>query len=221
LKVHYLRMFPGQIKKPNLLLLAGLLLATGAVLATGVAAQSHPKPKAATTTPTFETTAPNYVYPQTIGSMLEFDTKNAALVLFDSAGKPATTAKLLNGVFEDHQKDGGYTNIRFNDYQYFEYFNEQPNHALASIVWSTTGPSGTSSVGLLQVFEVRDGHPVATQQIRFNRMGEGVGVTFNAETLSLTVRGIHGWERGGADIDIGKFRWDGKKFVLQNAAARK
>lgn len=157
--------------------------------------------------------------------MLEFDAKNANLVLFDSAGKPDKTVRLQNGVFENRPKDGGYTNVRFIDYQYFEYFKEQPNHALASISWSaadsSSSSSGTTSVGLLQVFEVRDGHAVVTQQIRYNRLGEGVGSIFNPSTLALTVRGIHGWERGGTTVDVGKFRWDGKKFVLQPSAARR
>ena len=202
---------------------ANLLLAVCLSLAAGVA-QSKQKPKPPPA-PTFEITAPNYVYPQIIASMLEFDTKNATLALFDSSGKPVTTARLQNGVFENRQKDGTFTNIRFIDYQYFEYFKEQPNHALASISWSTAGSSesssGTTSVGLLQVFEVRDGHALVTQQIRYNRLGEGVGATFNPSTLALTVRGIHGWERGGSAIDAGKFRWDGRKFVLQSSADRK
>ena len=102
---------------------------------------------------------------------------------------------------------------------------EQPNHALASISWSTadsiSSSSGTTSVGLLQVFEVRDGHAVVTQQIRYNRLGEGDGAIFNPSALALTVRGIHGWERGGTMIDVGKFRWDGKKFVLQPIPVRR
>ena len=84
-----------------------------------------------------------------------------------------------------------------------------------------TSSSGATSVGLLQVFEVRDGHAVVTQQIRYNRLGEGVGAVFNPDTLSLTVRGIHGWERGGTAVDVGKFRWDGKKFVLQPGATHR
>jgi hypothetical protein len=142
------------------------------LFAIGLAAQQRAKSKPALKAsgpPTFEVTFPNYPYPQTLASMLEFDTKNAPLALFDSAGKPVTTARLQNGVFEDRQKDGGYTNIRFTDYQYFEYFKEQPNHALASISWSTAGAS-TTSVGMIQIFEVRDGHPVVTQQIRYNRI---------------------------------------------------
>ena len=205
------------IRKASALFLACLSLAALIV------AQSKQKTKATAAT-AFEITTPNYAYPQTIASMLEFDTKNATLALFDSLGKPATTAKFQNGVFEDRQKDGGYTNIRFTDYHYFEYFNQQPNHSLASMIWSTVGAntSSTTSVGLLQVFEVRDGHPVVTQQIRYNRLGDLTGASFNPDTLALTVK-ANRWSDHGtvAEIEVGKFRWDGKKFVLQPSTMHK
>jgi hypothetical protein len=194
----------------------GLTLLVCLSLAAFVLAQSKPK---TATAPMFVIVFPNYAYPQTIASMLEFDAKNAPLALFDDSGKPATTAKLQNGVFDEHQKDGGYTNIRFTDYQYFEYFNEQPNHALAAITWSTAGPSGTTAIGLLQVFEVRDGHPVVTEQIRYNRIGDLTGASFNPTTLALTVKANRWSEHAtAANIEVGKFRWDGKKFVLQSSA---
>lgn len=216
--VRYSSMFLKRLRKTGFLF---LICVSSATL---ISAQAKQKAKAAAA-PTFEITSPNHVYPQTIASMLEFDAKNADLVLFDGAGKPDKTVRLQNGVFENRPKDGGFTSVRFADYQYFEYFKEQPNHALASISWSKVDSSSSSSsatsVGLLQVFEVRDGHAVVTQQIRYNRLGDGVGSTFNPSTLALTLRGIHGWERGGTTVDVGKFRWDGKKFVLQPSAARR
>jgi hypothetical protein len=168
----------------------------------------------ATQPPTFEIVFPNHSYPSPVTSMLEFDIRNQNLILFDADGKTATTARLQNGNFEEHLADGSYISINLSDVQYFDFYNEQPNRALATVKWITAG-AATSSMGLLQVFEFRSGQAVVTQQIRFNRLGDGAGSSFDPGTLQLTVRGIHGWEHNAnSSIDVGKFRWDGNKFVL-------
>jgi len=162
---------------------------------------------------TFEIIFPNYSYTQPVASILEFDIRNQTLVLFDAGGKTAITARLQNGSFEEHHADGSYISINLGDVQYFDLYNEQPNHALATVKWIAAGAS-TSSSGLLQVFEIRGDRVVVTQQIRFNRLAEGTGSSFNPETLQLTIKGVHGGEHGTTIIDTGKFRWDGKKFAL-------
>lgn len=163
--------------------------------------------------PAFEIVFPNHSYTQPAASMLEFDIRNQTLVLFDAEGKTATTARLHNGSFEEHQADGSYTSINVTAVQYFDFYNEQPNHALATMKWTTAGAT-TSLIGLLQIFEIRGGHAVVTQQIRFKHLADGTDSSFDPETLQLTIKGVHGKDYGSTIIDTGKFRWDGKKFEL-------
>jgi hypothetical protein len=58
----------------------------------------------------------------------------------------------------------------------------------------TTGASA-SDFQVVQVFSIRDNHPVLVQQILFNTRGcKTAGAKYSAQARTLTVKAVHGWE---------------------------
>jgi hypothetical protein len=164
--------------------------------------------------PTFDVSYPKYSYSTRTASVKNIDFRNMNLVIFDHAGKAQLTAKLRNGRFEQHHRDGGREEVELELVKYFGSSTTGGERAFVSIDWLSVGGSSSPS-GFLQVFGIKDEHPFVFQQIEYNERGEGVGSSFDARKGTLTIRGVHGWEHCcPTTLDVGTFRWNGSRFLL-------
>jgi hypothetical protein len=88
-------------------------------------------------------------------------------------------------------------------------------HAVLATDWVGCGASCHSS-GIVQVFELRDDHPVLVQQIDFDSDAKGAGTTFDDETRTLTITGRSNEESPHCcpkSLDVVMYRWEGQQFV--------
>jgi hypothetical protein len=146
-----------------------------------------------TNPPTFDVTYPNYSYARRAASIKDIDFRNVNLIIFDEAGKPELAAKLRKGKFEQNHRSGGHEWVRIASVKYFGSPTNGDQRALVSIDGVSAGGS-SSSYGVLQVFGIVDEHPFVTQQIEYNRRGEGTGSLFDSQKGILRIEGVHGWE---------------------------
>lgn len=94
--------------------------------------------------------------------------------------------------------------------------------ALVDTEWMSCGGSCNSS-GIVQVFELRDGHPVLVQQIYFDSDAAGTGVSFDDNSLILTVRGRSTEESPhccAKSLDVVTYRWDEEQLFVQSSYKR-
>lgn len=96
------------------------------------------------------------------------------------------------------------------------FLGESSEFAIVPFSWVTAGGS-TSDFGVVQVFTLREGHPVVVQQILFNTRGCGASSQLSIRPLLLTIKGVHGWEHCcPKTLDVIKFRWTGGSFHLKS-----
>jgi hypothetical protein len=72
-----------------------------------------------------------------------------------------------------------------------------------------------ASIGIAQLFELRSGQPVITQQFVFDAHADGTGATFNDRALALTVTGRS--DDGSPaccarSLDVVTYQWRGNEF---------
>jgi hypothetical protein len=88
-------------------------------------------------------------------------------------------------------------------------------HALLATDWVSCGASCNSS-GMVQVFELRGGHPVVVQQIDFDSDAKGTGAAFDDDSRILTITGRSNEESPhccAKSLDVVAYRWQGQEFV--------
>ena len=159
--------------------------------------------------PTVEVLFPRYVYKQTMKSLRTVDFRNFQIHVFD-ARKSILIAKLRNGKYESNWASAhGSDWLRLNS---VDFLGNHSEFGVVSLSWVTTGASA-SAFGLVQVFTLREGHPVVVQQILFNARGCGTSASIRKNVGGLTVRGVHGWEHCCPNtLDVLTFSWTGSSF---------
>lgn len=165
--------------------------------------------------PTVDVVTLNHVYTVAIKSLRQLDFRNFQFHVFDEDGKPELTVKLRNGKYDSKEHDpkwmmgDGYDWLRLD---WVSLMGENSEFAIVSFSWVTAGGS-TSDFGVVQVFNLREGHPVVIQQMLFNTRGCGTSADLNTRLLVLTVNGVHGWEHCcPKTLEVIKFRWAGSSF---------
>jgi hypothetical protein len=127
--------------------------------------------------------------------------------------------KLKNGKYE-RQSDSGRESVSLKDVFCINHEHKDggTNHAIVITDWIDCGGS-CSSVGVVQLFTIRLGHPVMTQQFDFDSHAVGTGATFDPESLTLTITGRsddHSANCCPTSFDVVTYRWKGTKFVQTN-----
>jgi len=160
--------------------------------------------------PTVEAVIPDHVYATTAKSLRYLDFRNLQFHVFDQQGKSLITAKLLNGKYQSKwtvQKGSNWLRL-----DWVRFLGEESEFAIVSLSWVTTGAS-SSDFGVVQVFVLREGHPVVVQQILFNTRGCGTSSELSGRPPLLSIKGVHGWEHCCPKmLDVIKFRWAGGSF---------
>jgi hypothetical protein len=83
--------------------------------------------------------------------------------------------------------------------------------------WMDCGGSGTT-VGKIQVFALRDGHPTIIQQIEYDRHAAGVSDSFEPWNGRLIIVGRSNDPSPNccaSRLDVMRFDWNGARFVLK------
>jgi hypothetical protein len=155
-----------------------------------------------------EVVTSNHVHTTTTESLRRMDFRNLQFRIFDEDGKSMIAAKLRNGEYERTDENGsdclGLDWVRF--------VGEHSEFAIVSLDWVTIGGS-SSPIGVIQVFTLREGHPVVVQQIRSNKRGCGTSSALGTHPILLTVTGAHGWEHCcPKTLDVIEFLWVGGSF---------
>jgi hypothetical protein len=157
-----------------------------------------------------EVTSPDHVYVTATKSLRHLDFRNFQFHIFDEDGTSELTAKLRNGIYESKWTvQNGANWLRLD---WVRFVGEDSEFAIVSLSWVTTGASA-SDFGVVQVFTLREGHPVVLQLILFNTRGCGASSAFSTRFLLLTIKGVHGWEHCcPKTLDVMKFRWADGSF---------
>jgi hypothetical protein len=164
------------------------------------------------TRPTLEVSSPNHSYPTSLASIRQLDLNNSEVVIFDDKGEPELKAHLRGGKYEIHYRVGSDW-LRHNWLKVLNGDSGETETAVAEFDWVATGASA-SDYGVVQLFQLDDGHLKVVQQILFNTRGsKKVGAFFNPKSNVLVVRGVHGWEHCcPTRLDVVTFRFDGSAF---------
>lgn len=159
-------------------------------------------------TPAVTLLTPNLVLEQLVPSVCGIDFPNSQLVEGDSS------VKLTNGKYE---KRDGLTSesVTLKNVFCFHERTNQAEHAVVATDWMGCGASCHSS-GAVQIFTLRDNHPLLTQQIDFDSNAEGTGAIFDDNSQTLTITGRSNEESPDCcpkSLDVVTYRWEGQQFV--------
>ncbi len=168
--------------------------------------------------PNYQISYPNYQYGVTAASIGDIDFKNLTVV-WHRADKLAWSARLLNGTFEQKYEHGGGEEVTVDLVQSLVRPSETESHAIIDILWRRCGGS-CSDHGLVQVFELRSGHPTVVEQITYERHAPNTGASLDAGSGILTVTGRSSEPSPhccAKSLDVMTFAWDGKKFIFKSS----
>jgi hypothetical protein len=165
--------------------------------------------------PTIEVVALQHTYKTVAGRSLNLiDFRNFRVHIFDAkTRRPIFSAKLRDGKYESKWTlEKGSDSLRLD---WARLIGEKSRFAVILLSWETTGAS-TSDFGVVQVFTMRNPHPVVVQKILFKERGCGASAKLSNPPVSLTISGVHGWEHCcPKSLDVVTFSWDGL-FRLQH-----
>jgi len=163
---------------------------------------------AAASVPAVTVSKPDRVLEPTVSSVCGVDFRN--IRIFDEG---RGSAPLTDGKYEREADSHEYVNLK--DIVCFGHGEGAGEHALITAEWTSCGGSCNSS-GIVQVFELRGGHPVITQQIDYDSHAEGTGAKFDKDSLTLTITGRSDEESPHCcpkSLDVVTYRWQGQQFV--------
>src|SRR5258708_1830882 len=129
---------------------------------------------------------PNYRYQVSVSSLHAVDFQNLKVFWFDG-GKPDRGARLRNGAFL-RRFDGGLEKVKLYAVNFIGPPQSREQRVVIDLSWSDCGGSCTV-VGLVQVFEIRAGHPTVVQEVEYDAGAEKTGVQFDPRTQVLTIVG--------------------------------
>jgi len=164
----------------------------------------------------FYVTFPKYEYKQTMGSIRELDLRNLHLKIFDERGDVELSAALANGLYDwirrtDAEKQCGSSEwVSLVGAHYFDFRGGEPQHALGSFYWVSTGGSSTD-YGIVQVYDLKSNRLEVAQQILYFAKGPGTAATFDITSGTLTIR-ARLYDR----LDIIAFSWVDSHFTKKS-----
>jgi hypothetical protein len=130
--------------------------------------------------------APDYRYSVSASSLDQVDFKN--LRVFFQPGDPSDRGVALRkGKFRKHLQ-GGYEEVSLESVEFFKSQSGNEQFALISLYWMDCGGSCTT-LGKIQVFALREGHPRIIQQIEYDRHAEGTSDSFKPWNGHLVIVG--------------------------------
>jgi hypothetical protein len=160
---------------------------------------------------------PNYRYQVRVSSLHSVDFQNFKVFWFDGE-KPDRGARLRNGAFL-RRFDGGLERVKLHKVNFIGPPQSREQRVVMDLSWSDCGGSCTV-VGLVQVFELRAGHPTVVQEIEYDAGAEKAGVQFDPRSQVLTVKARRDDETPNCcpkTLDVMRFEWNGKEFVFRSA----
>jgi len=166
--------------------------------------------------PSYEILVPNYQYDISASSIKDVNFKNLT-VFWYRTDQLRPSAQLSAGSFQERY-EGGSENVTLDFVKLLDDPSTPTPHAVIDLLWKSCGGS-CSNNGLVQVFELRSGHPVVVQQIRYGRHAPGTGASLDLESRILTVTGRSSEPSPNCcpkSLDVMEFAWDGRKFVFKN-----
>jgi hypothetical protein len=184
---------------------------TAAIVGSLAAAQNPEEAK-----PNYEISHPSYQYGVTVPSMGDVDFKNLT-VFWYGRDEPMPSARLLNTTFQQKYESGGGEEITLDLLKFLSLQGEIDRRAVIDLLWRSCGGS-CSENGLVQVYELRSGHPTVVEQIRYERHAPGTGIKLEAGSRVLTVTGRSSEPSPNCcpkSLDVMTFGWDGKEFIFK------
>jgi hypothetical protein len=163
---------------------------------------------------------PDHRYEISVSSLHAVDFQNLEVFWFDGQ-KPGRGARLRNGAFL-RRFDGGLEKVKLHKVNFIGPPQSQEQRVVIDLSWSDCGGSCTV-VGLVQVFELRAGHPTVVQEIEYDAGAEKAGVRFDPRTQVLTIVGRsndHTPNCCPKNLDVMRFYWDGKKFAFRGTETK-
>ena len=160
--------------------------------------------------PNVDVSTPNRVLKVKAEDVCQVDFRNIRM-FGENAG---WTAHLKNGRYE-RKSDSGYESAKVNQVHCLDRLESVGQHALVMTNWQDCGGSCTS-IGVVQVFVVRERHPVIIQQFVFDDHAKGTGASFDEKSLTLTVTGRTDDNSPNCcakSLDVVRYEWRGSKFV--------
>jgi hypothetical protein len=124
-----------------------------------------------------------------------------------------TTVPLKDGKYEQRENLGGQSVVTVKHVSCLDHGVAE--RALLTTDWMSCGASCNDS-GIVQVFELRDGHPVLIQQIGFDSDARGTGANFDENSQTLTITGRSNEDSPHCcpkSLDMVTYRWTGQQFV--------
>ena len=167
--------------------------------------------------PNYEISHPNYQYDSSVASIADVDFKNMT-VFWHRSDKPEPSARLLKGNFERKYEHGGGEEVTLDLVKLVNLQGETDQHAVIDILWRTCGGS-CSDHGLVQVLELRSGHPVVVEQITYERHAPNIGAKLETGPRIPTVTGRSSEPSPNCcpkSLDVMTFEWDGKGFIFKS-----
>jgi hypothetical protein len=164
--------------------------------------------------PAVDVSTPNRVLSLKAESACSVDFRNARVF-----GENADyTAQLRNGKYE-HKFNSGYESVSLDGVFCIKPSSaEEGQYAVVITNWLDCGGS-CSSIGVVQLLEIRRSHPVITQQFAFDSHAVGTGATFDekSRTLRITGRSDDGSPNCCAkSFDAVTYQWQGDRFVQRD-----
>ncbi len=166
--------------------------------------------------PSYEILSPDYQYDISASSIRDINFKNL-MVFWYRIDQLRPSAQLSAGSFQKRY-DGGAENVRLDFVKFLDDPSTAVPRAVIDLLWESCGGS-CSDNGLVQVFELRSGHPTVVEQIRYGRHAPETGVSLDLTSRILTVTGRSSEPSPNCcpkSLDVVEFTWEGRKFVFKN-----
>ena len=163
--------------------------------------------------PNVDVSIPNRVLKIEAKNACDLDFRNIRM-FGENAG---WTARLKDGKYE-RKVDSGYEAAKINQVNCLDRKESGGQHALVTANWLDCGGSCTS-IGVVQVFVVREDHPVITQQFVFDSHAKGTGATFDEKSLILTIIGRTDDDSPNCcakNLDVVRYQWNGSRFTRRS-----
>lgn len=157
-----------------------------------------------------EVTYQNLSYPRAYASLRSVDFRNFTFYEFDEKGRPTDPLKLVAGKYEK-EYELGWDWTGLGRVRYLRSTPAGPQWAIVDFNVVNAGGSSTS-IGVIQLFELVSGKLVVRQQITYGGKGDA-GFSYDSKRKLLTVRSTF-----CADPDmkvkylVDTFRWNGRRF---------
>ena len=168
--------------------------------------------------PNYQISHPNHQYGISVASIGDVDFKNLTVFWYRN-DEPVSSARLHNGSFQQEYESGGGEDVSLDLLKFLSLQGGAEQRAFIDILWKSCGGS-CSENGLVQVIELRSGHPTVVEQITYGRHAPNTGAKLDRESRTLTVTGRSSEPSPNCcpkSLDVMTFEWDGKQFIFKTS----